>query len=320
MPLAPKKTAKKKPAVRKKAGKRPPQGETLRANAPNAPNASTPVRGLSEYTCEGDVSQVDETIIGIHGDPGAGKTTLAATYSEVWDEGIFKRTPKSRKLVVPDIVYVGMDKTGWISLAQFNMVFRYTVDLRAMLGGGMKLNKAIATVLTDVRKIWEQDANVRMICVDTITTFDRLLNEYYFAGASLEDSTWQVYNMILQGHRNFQTNITQSPPSVVTTFLYHCSTLSPENAKSPSERARLTKKQLGDPSVVKVPQVTGQGLDIYTNDESLEMSLQINHAKKGAREVWLESHNGYRAKNRLSHLIKGAQKPNLREILAQVNL
>ncbi len=252
------------------------------------------------------------TIFIIHGPPGAGKTTLAASMSKKWP-GVRANLRKEERTPVflDDTLFLTGDPDGLASLAavgvdapQINLV-----ELWEQLG---YLN-ALAHLPKLITYAYEKYPNLSRAVFD-LTAAD----EEAQAQCKDIDDKRQFYGAVLECHRRTCSFI-RSTGFSYWALLAHSKAYS-EGETSDSKRQATALRMAGGGAIV--PSVVGQGLSRYQRAVSLQLALVVKDPGAGrpvTRHLQtVTDPTAFQAKNRYEHLLKREEEPDLGSIIARI--
>jgi hypothetical protein len=251
-------------------------------------------------------------------------------------KGIEKRTRKSKKVVIDNLVHIGWDPAALAGLVPHNVEVKWYYDMQDIMDqfrGKGELPAAMRAVSNDVRTLIHNDNKIIGVVHDTITMMDDFSLGYWEHPSRMpitgndKRNTQAMFGNHKGTHRSYYTEMIQTPDGVSTVFLFHEKIIDDymtvaKNSSKPGGKKQVTNhlsKQLGDLTVNVVPAGTGTGIDIYTRANSLEMVLLSTTGKGGVqRHLYPCNVNGRRTKNRFQHLLVDKMEPNLRDVIDRI--
>jgi hypothetical protein len=263
----------------------------------------------------------------MYGRPTSGKSMCALTASKDWPKNAWSRTKKSKWVELTDVIVIGFDRAAVIGLLPHRIRVRHVFNFPAMVRE-LGFLRALETLSNEVHMLLEADPTIRIVIHDTITSMDKFSMAYWRQNCPVSDRTGKLdtqgmYGMHLETHRQYQTEMAALPEGVTGIFLFHERVIAEDRGPTNrNKQAEKTTKQLGDPSVNVTPYVTGNGLQFYTNDASLELFISVTKTpgKGGAKKRQLQpaTYDGRRVKNRFEHLFTEPIDADLAKVLSMV--
>jgi hypothetical protein len=271
-----------------------------------------------------NIDDIDDMTINLHGDPGSGKTFAALSASKFWPKDLKAQFKSQKKISLEDVLYVGWDRAGLGGLRQYGIDVPLRIDMKATAFKYKDLLDAVEAMTDEMTEIFVKKPEVKFNIHDTISRFDDVLVDYVFdtmptyrfdrqTGENIVDNR-ATYRTIAACHRRYHHAITDVPAGVLTMCLFHQKVLEPvDGMKSEQEKQLIVK--MGNRLVRTVPQMTGQAINAYTADCSLELVC----VKRGdKRFLYPEVVEGQRAKNRFPEVLDGPQEAHMGKLLAKL--
>ena len=284
--------------------------------------------------CNPNYDPITQIMINLLGPSLAGKTFAAATISEYWP----KRFPPSKKVMLRDTLHVSHDAAATAGLYANKIRFPYVISTMSLIGadrksGRPKCNDILeaSEMITDgIREICEKDPDISNVIHDTMSSLDRFFVAFWSHDDNAptdnrdERDTRAMYGAIFHTHLQYHTACLMLPVDVTSLFLFHGRIIGEASDGGKGK----TKEQKKKENIVRlrhdvsiVPQVTGQGLDPYTNHASVEFACLPTEGGKGkAVERWLYTvpTKDYRAKNRFEGILQDKEPVDLRDIINRI--
>lgn len=265
----------------------------------------------------------------IHGLSESGKSMAALSASTKWPKDAFRRTKKSKKVKLDDLVYWDIDGDGHIGLLQHNIEPTHRIDFRQECADyGGDVSAAMDGCVIATTDLIDQDKDKHwFVVVDALSTLDELLYAWYGHPKRILTSEktgkpdgFAPYRFKLAVMNDFEFSMSMLGPNVTVIYTAHTQTLNEESARTDEQKERVRQKRQNDVSVNKIPNISGKCNDLFLNRVSFEFNFHkvVRKGAKAERFMYAETYGGYRGKNRLPDVIKGEQPPLLNPILKKI--
>ncbi len=237
----------------------------------------------------------------IHGPPGHGKTTFAASASEHFESKDLK-----------DMLFLQFDLGGLDGLKAKGYKVAF-IDTRALMAEKGAV-RGTFDALDILAKHTEQNKDLRYIVVDTISEMDKLWHE---AIDKIEDDGRALYRQMLNNHIRFYNRVINISlkTAAKAIFIAHSKAKVLDQTATEGQKKTQTADKLPGGNDIQVD-VTGQGHGIYTRNGSLVIAMQCRSIK-GKPDVYVALPNGgggFEGKNRFKGILNEEESPNLRAI------
>jgi hypothetical protein len=292
--------------------------------------AVKPVGSLFAPSSEQDLTQ---TIIVLHGQFGAGKSTTAASVSKYFPDPLPTKKESKVKYDLKDVLWISFDRGGThgfrergINVPVFDIhKFRSDRELWKSAGYAQQPNifQAAEKAAKEAAKLVEA-GEVKWVVVDTVSSMDSELVTYYEQhapqGRGGTTDTWAVYRSLLQAHKLFHDQITLLPCGII--FCCHSMSAGDDSQLTPDQKAKkLSLTMPGMPGII--PAITGKGAGVYKAHADVQLYIHASPkiGAKGQLERWaypVKSDQGGEAKNRFELSLEPKEEPNLRKILGKI--
>jgi len=273
---------------------------------------------------------LDDLLVNIHGVPGSGKTWAALSASNYWPKDPAKNT---KPVVLKDTIHIGWDRGGLVGVLPHKIRPAYCVDMPAVLAACKgDIMKSCERVINDTSELVNKHPEIRLIVHDTCTRMDRYFVAFWMDPKNMPTNRQDVtdtraaYGKIRDTHHLYQSSMLQTRAGITSVFLFHQKVLEEAaGGKEDARRAAIARQaitKLGDQLVNVVPDITGQSLNVYTADASLELVAVTTAVPNtpGQFAYWLYPvvHRGQRAKNRFRSVIADKQPADLGALISRV--
>jgi hypothetical protein len=260
---------------------------------------------------------MDEFSMTIHGPPGHGKTFCALSASKYWPE-VF-----TKPVALHDILHVGFDRNALAGAAELGIRVP-AVDTRKVLreGGARDMLDLLSKLGNEIIP----DAinhGVETVIVDTVSRMDRQLVEYWTINCPTSKSgtpdTRAKWTMLAHTHSRFLSQLRTMPVNLI--FCCHSKALIESDTKEGQDQALRNRATATPGPDDIVPEITGQSLNLYTGDVSMEFVLMASPKALGKGfDRWLYPYGakGFRAKNRWQQTLAEKEEPNLNKLFAKI--
>ena len=329
--------------IKKKGAKPSARKGVPRKKKGDGPSQNDPIVEID--TIDPSLDLVEQILVNIHGPSSSGKTIAALTASQYYPKSGIP-LPKGKKIMLRDVCHVGWDAAALIGAKSCGLCVAYPINVPHLLSKGRKSAKdneivfksaedildAFDRINDSIDEIVSKDHNITLTIDDTVSRMDRYLVAFwshddnipvaYKDGKEIDD-TQGMYRKIFLNHHQYQARRICLPGDVRSIFLFHCRVIGDEGDDAKLKKSERGKKKLIRLSkdVAIVPQITGQGLDLYTNDASIEFACLPSTPTKGnlpERRLWTVPSDGYRTKNRFQHLFKECEPAHMGKIFDKI--
>lgn len=272
----------------------------------------------------------------VQGQFGAGKTTFAATVSKFFPTVMPTTKHKGPpKHILKDVFWLCYDKGALLSFKERGIavnrfdVRQYMAEKRATVMQSTEVG------LRECAKAVEAGAS--WIIVDTVSTFDKMLDAYWqamlladkglkeandskSANKLIEEVQIPKYGRMFTCHKMLHDNLMALGCGVI--YLTHSKALIDLGLGSSDDKEKQKKVRQTTQTAsggVLVPDITGKGTGVYKADARLQLVVRATKGAAGmVRSVSAEPVDGYETKNSWELSIKGPQEPNLAKIIAKI--
>jgi hypothetical protein len=281
-----------------------------------------PVESYVTMSHEEPVEQ--SLVLVIHGQMGAGKTTLASTASSKFPDTLptERAAPgEAPKYVLDDMAWLSFDpkatagfRERGVTVPNFDVPhFRGTEDLwkAAKFARQPTIFQAAEFGLQQLLA-----RKPKWLVIDTVSTFDLGLNEYYSKTES--SNKFEKYNKIFGAHKAFY-NICASAGCAVIFICHSKAEIESDDSDAAAKQDVLRTAAGGN----IVPEITGKGKLVYKGAASMQLAVLTKTVRDGKRKV-LERYvspiktAGHETKNRWELSLGDKEEAHLGKILAKV--
>ncbi len=296
-----------------------------------------PKGGGSSYSGSSWDDDITNLVMIILGQYGAGKTTLAATIDPACPFPLPTTKHKGPpKFHLKKVFWLPYDKGAILSFKERGIAVN-RFDIRKYMAE-KKASVMQATEIGLVEAEKAVDAGAEWIVVDTVSTFDKMLDVYWqaalLADKGLKDSNTDKsanklieeiqipkYGRMFTCHKMLHDNLMRLGCGVI--YLTHAKANIDLGLGSADDKDKIKKvKQTMSTAAggILAPDITGKGAGVYKADARLQLVVKVvpNMQGKLVREVWAEPRDGYETKNSWELSIQGKQEANLRAILEKI--
>lgn len=255
-------------------------------------------------------SQKMPTTFMLHGPPGSGKTTTAATISKKWP-GIRPAGPKA-PVFLDDTLFFAGDADGLSSLhaigidaPQINLVELWEEY------GFLRTLALLPQLVTYAKEKWP---TITRGVFDTLSAADE---EAQNDSKHIDDKR-QFYGAVLDCHRRNSIFIRGAGFDY---WVLNChSKAFSEGETADSKRQATALRMAGGGAIV--PAIVGQGLSRYQRAVSLQTAMVLKEPGAGKPSIYklqtVTDPLGFQAKNRYAQLLKKEEDPDFGAIVARI--
>jgi hypothetical protein len=246
----------------------------------------------------------------LHGPPGSGKTFCALTASSKWPIDIEKGA------VLDDLAFFSFDNGALDGLVEYPITLPNVLDLNAwMEETGKNILEALNLIVAVAREFTKIPG--RVLVVDTVSSMDKIIVQFAeakdFRSKNGEPDPFAMYRYIMGVHRKLYSELAKMNADII--FCCHSKGLSSEKDDSRSRAGKLA-------GIYDIqPNITGQSLDIYTANVSMEAAILASidpGTKKIKRWLYPNGGQGFRGKNRWQRYVMDKEEPNLNKLFTKI--
>ncbi len=255
---------------------------------------------LDKYFDQPEGSAATGIQIMVHARPKVGKTSLAATASQLF-------TPDT-PCFLEDMLFLVMDADGLAALESRTVkgkpaqVRAHTLNM-LQIWGELGFVKGQRVLREKAGEIITKHPDIEWIVTDSLTAMDIEANAAHYDNDSEADS-YTKFRMVLGEHRMFHSWIRRLGKNIIHNV--HSKMLS-DLVDDKAEKKRDILRMAGGGDIV--PGLTGQALPIYQKDISAQFYLSLD--RSGARSLHTLSAKGAEAGSRYGHLLNAEESPDL---------
>ena len=253
----------------------------------------------------------------VYGQPKVGKTTAAIGVSSKWPG----KLPSPSPVLLDDVLSIAADSNANEGLRAVG-VSPLELDVREWLRTGKVKNIVDALKkIPDIAHDLVESRGVQYVVIDTISMIDVDLGKHWFspAYAPRSEKTGEIdkfacFREILNSHSSFWHDMDYVPATLI--FLCHSKVSSEGTAIKPTqkEKAKLAASTLAGTDVEIVPQLTGQGGDLYLKQVGMILPMRMfgdAGSDRCERKFLPYGGNGMTGGNRYQHLMKEEEPADL---------
>lgn len=247
----------------------------------------------------------------LHGPPGVGKSFCAATISKHWPAEL----PAKKPVELSDCIWLSFD-AGATDGFQAENIEVDTIDMVGLMNaeGIEKGRDAMVAMIRD-------NPDIENIIVDTVSMFDKLLNDYCDRTSPLDKTgnkdKFAMYRNIFNSHKRFHSVLRSLGKRIV--YLCH------SKAVFDSSDSQTIRRQAAEAIGFDVqPDITGQARTVYIGDASLEAVITLRRTPgvkgpEGLRRILHPYGSGeFEGKNRWHSILTMEEEAHLGKILRKV--
>lgn len=247
----------------------------------------------------------------LHGPPGVGKSFCAATISEFWPEEL----PSKKPVELSDCIWLSFD-AGATDGFQAENIEVQTIDMVGLMNAE-KIERGRDMAVEMIQSI----EGIENIIVDTVSMFDKLLNDYCDRTAPLDKTgnkdKFAMYRNIFNSHKRFHSVLRSLGKRII--YLCH------SKAIFDSSESQTIRRQAAEAIGFDIqPDITGQARTVYVGDASLEAVITLKRVPGvkgpgGLKRILHPFGTGeYEGKNRWHSLLESEEEAHLGKIIRKV--
>lgn len=249
--------------------------------------------------------------IAVHGKPGSGKTTLAATLSEFCPEVL----PAPQWTKLEDIIWVPFDTNATDALTDVKLEVD-EVPVNEIINSFDKIGDVMRCIDDAVMAAHER--GYKTVVFDTVTKLDKMMLAWWDANGPRTKSggrdSFAIWRSVTAMHQRFHENSDLLDMNVIT--LLHTKPVSQSDSGVQKNKVGATAGSIIDSRFDFMYEDT---VNVYRRDTSHIFVTDCQ--KKGKEYVYQihdDSYNGFEAKSRFRNsLPKGPHKAHLRALFNQ---
>lgn len=238
--------------------------------------AKTPATKKSAKQIQYYDEQETQSLIVIHGPPASGKTHLAATFSEYFPT----KLPSPKQVGLDDLLWIPWD-AGACEGLRSHRIRVPAVPVDTIIRDNATIVAGIREVIATAIVMAEQYGS-RAIVVDTITKMDKILVSHWQENCPIQngtENTQAMYGKILANHVEFYSRLINSGRTIIACA--HSKPVGEPRGDKEQHRINKAARQVAGTHAVVIPNMTGQGKDLWTSDASLQIVTQFSAGPRG---------------------------------------
>lgn len=261
-----------------------------------------------------------QSITTLFGPPGNGKTFCAGTASKYWPE-----EPGKEKVELKDMLWVSADDGALDGFLELGITVPELRLKEVFAAHDPKRNKkfdvvnGIGEVFKQIPKFVEENGT-RFIVIDTVSTFDRYVNEYFVRNPILTakgaKDTYGHFRVVGTTHQRFHLNLTMMGTSII--YLFHAKMIS-----DGVDAKRLDATQVAGGGDITLD-ITGQiGKNVYMANSSLIMCVKAKKVPGKGKPVYNRyllpyGGEGFEGKARFHKSLDAKEEPHLGKVYKKI--
>ncbi len=252
-------------------------------------------------------------IIAVHAPVKHGKTFLAATASQFFPASL----PSPTDVELDDLLWLTFDVGALDGFTEVGLSVPQ-IDVTSILASTRGDIFKATDLAMQAAQAYIQRGLTSWIVVDTVSSLDRMLNEYWERNnpaSGTGEEKFVLYRMIASSHAKFYTNLTLIAPRII--FLFH-STAKFDTDDKARRKTRATAMP-GESAIV--PEITGKSRGTYLANCSLELALRAvkdPSSKTIKRTVYPYGGMDFEGGGRFHQSLGQEEPANLTHILAKI--
>lgn len=252
---------------------------------------------------------LERYMVAVHGPRGTGKTFLAATASSCF----------KKKGELKDMLWLGFDMGATDGFPEYGInvdcldakLIQADADLWKECGfkQAPSITQVADYMVNEAGKACSSGEK-EIVVVDTVSSMNMDAMDHFIKLSANTNNKYAKFDYLLTFNRSFFTGLTRYCKKVI--LLFHSKVLN-EDASDAQKRQSLATRCPGMPDIV--PNIPGQGANIYIDNASIEIWLTSEPVvgKKGSftRKAYLYSGKGAETKNRFQKALGEFEEPDL---------
>ncbi len=261
-----------------------------------------------------DDVRFDDGDIATQAPQGHGKTTLAATRSDFCPPELAEGKPAKKKSILADMGWIAFDRGAVSGFAELNLQLPkgHYIDADRIMGD-MGPTDGIKTIGDLVDKM--VDGGVKIVVVDTVSSWDKVLNGHFQRVYADDDNTQKMFQEIFAYHKRLRDELRTFPVQLIN--LFH-SEATPKPRDTQGQRIQEATRPAEYDAIR--PEITGKGRGVWLNHCSLrgvilaskDLDAKEEREKRPMRRVFLPfGGKGFEGGGRFSQALDAEERPHL---------